>query len=216
MSASFPVVPARWLAAALLVCSLVALTQPGSCAARNLHKRSFLELGCRGNFEQSYLARLERVCEECYQLYREPQVYNLCSFFSLPKSVENQGERTKALSTKRRSLWLARIKRANLDTENRNLRVCGAHFTAGKPAKLFDETDPDWAPSLLLGYSAMNTDPSRHQRLQKTTRRKAASGRRKAGSRIAGTACRGRRGGDRDSAVCRSAPLAAPDWRNRR
>lgn len=78
MSASFPVVPARWLAAALLVCSLVVLTQPGGCAARNLHKRSFLELGCRGNFEQSYLARLERVCEECYQLYREPQVYNLC------------------------------------------------------------------------------------------------------------------------------------------
>ncbi|KAH7960963.1 hypothetical protein HPB49_025356 [Dermacentor silvarum] len=37
----------------------------------------------------------------------------------------------------------------------------------GKPAKLFDETDPDWAPSLLLGYSAMNTDPSRHQHLEK-------------------------------------------------
>ncbi|KAH7953360.1 hypothetical protein HPB49_007350 [Dermacentor silvarum] len=36
-----------------------------------------------------------------------------------------------------------------------------------KPAKLFDETDPDWAPSLLLDYSAMSTDPSRHQRLEK-------------------------------------------------
>ncbi|KAH7933154.1 hypothetical protein HPB49_009447 [Dermacentor silvarum] len=69
-----------------------------------------------------------------------------------------------ALSTKRRSLWLARIKRANLDIENRNLRVCGAHFFA---AKLFDETDLDWAPSLLPGYSAMNTDPSRHQHLEK-------------------------------------------------
>ncbi|KAH7946186.1 hypothetical protein HPB49_021225 [Dermacentor silvarum] len=89
------------------------------------------------------------------------------NFFSLPKVVENQCERTKALSTKRRSLWLARIKRANLDIENHNLRVCGAHFIAGKPAKLFDETEPDWAPSLLLGYSAMNTDPPRHQRLDK-------------------------------------------------
>lgn len=38
------------------------------------------------------------------------------NFFSLPKIVENQCERTK-----RRSLWLARIKRANLDIENRNL-----------------------------------------------------------------------------------------------
>lgn len=69
--------PVRWLAAAALCVGLLALTQQG-CEARNLHKRSFLELGCRGNFEQSYLARLERVCEECYQLYREPQVYNLC------------------------------------------------------------------------------------------------------------------------------------------
>ncbi|KAH7949307.1 hypothetical protein HPB49_007669 [Dermacentor silvarum] len=75
--------------------------------------------------------------------------------------------RTSASARKRCSLWLAHIKRANLDTENRNMRVCGAHFIAGKPAKLFDETDPDWAPSLLLGYSAMSTDPSRHQRLEK-------------------------------------------------
>ncbi|KAH7939282.1 hypothetical protein HPB52_009820 [Rhipicephalus sanguineus] len=87
-------------------------------------------------------------------------------FFSIPKTVENQCERSKALSTKRRSLWLARIKRADLDIENPNLRVCGVHFITGKPAKLFDETDPDWAPSLLLGYSAKNTDPSRHRRLE--------------------------------------------------
>ncbi|KAH7973927.1 hypothetical protein HPB49_007081 [Dermacentor silvarum] len=126
------------------------------------------------------------------------------NFFSLPKIVENQCERMK-----RRSLWLARIKRVNI--ENRNLRVCGAYFIAGKPAKLFDETDPNWAPSLLLSYSAMNMDPSRHQRLEKqrTEKRQANA----AGSRIAGTACRGRHSSD--PAVCRSAPLAAPDWRNR-
>ncbi|KAH7977960.1 hypothetical protein HPB49_004094 [Dermacentor silvarum] len=87
------------------------------------------------------------------------------NFFSLPKIMENQCERTKALSTKRRSLWLARIKCANI--ENRNLRVCGAPFIAGKPAKLFDETDPDWAPSLLLGYRAMNTDRSPHDNASK-------------------------------------------------
>lgn len=89
------------------------------------------------------------------------------NFFSIPKIVKNQCERTKALSTKRRTLWLARIKRANLDTENRNLRVCGAHFITGKPAKLFDETDLDWVPSLLLGYSAKSTDSSQHQRNEK-------------------------------------------------
>ncbi|KAH7980587.1 hypothetical protein HPB49_017384 [Dermacentor silvarum] len=54
------------------------------------------------------------------------------NFFSLPKIVEKQCERPKALSTKRCRLWLACIKRANLDVENRNLQVCGAHFIAGK------------------------------------------------------------------------------------
>ncbi|XP_037288108.2 crustacean hyperglycemic hormone [Rhipicephalus microplus] len=78
MSAGFLGVLVRWLTAALLVCSFMVLTQPSVCAARNLHKRSFHELGCRGNFEQSYLARLERVCEECYQLYQNPEAYNLC------------------------------------------------------------------------------------------------------------------------------------------
>nr|XP_037287909.1 crustacean hyperglycemic hormone-like [Rhipicephalus microplus] len=70
MTASFLMVSVRWLAATMVVCSL--------CTASNQHKRSFLELGCRGNFEQSYLARLERVCEECYQLYQDPKAYNMC------------------------------------------------------------------------------------------------------------------------------------------
>ncbi|KAH7937600.1 hypothetical protein HPB49_013542 [Dermacentor silvarum] len=121
--------------------------------------------------------------------------------------VENQCERTKALSTKRRSLWLARIKRANLDIENRNLRVCGAHSIAGNPVKLFDQTDPDWAPSLLLGYSAMNTNPSRHQRLEKRRdeQRQADAEKREVELQES----------DKDPAMCGLAPLAAPDWRNR-
>ncbi|KAH7931564.1 hypothetical protein HPB49_025681 [Dermacentor silvarum] len=98
------------------------------------------------------------------------------SFFSLPNIVENQCERTK-----RRSLWLARIKRANLDIENSKLRVCDAHFIAGKPAKLFDEIDPDGAPSLLLGYSAMNTDPSQqHLEKRRAEKRQADAEKREA------------------------------------
>ncbi|KAL1450339.1 hypothetical protein MTO96_043926 [Rhipicephalus appendiculatus] len=80
MSSSSLVAPIRCLVPALLVCSLLVLTQPSVCAERTLHKRSFLELGCRGNFEQSYLARLERVCEECYQLYQNPKAYNMCRY----------------------------------------------------------------------------------------------------------------------------------------
>ncbi|KAH7953900.1 hypothetical protein HPB49_013946 [Dermacentor silvarum] len=119
------------------------------------------------------------------------------NFFSLTKSVENQCERTKALCAQRHSLWLARIKRANLDIDNRNLRVCGAHFIAGKPAELFGETCPDWAPSLLLGYGATNTMIPHNTNASKNDAPKSGKRTPKTGSRIAGTACRCRRGSDR-------------------
>ncbi|KAH6936349.1 hypothetical protein HPB50_016330 [Hyalomma asiaticum] len=63
-------------------------------------------------------------------------------FFSILRIVENQCERSKVWSMKRHSLWLARIKRADLDIENPNLRVCGMHFITGKPAKLFRRDGP--------------------------------------------------------------------------
>ncbi|GFY55367.1 hypothetical protein TNIN_85291 [Trichonephila inaurata madagascariensis] len=34
-------------------------------------KRSFSDLGCMGVFDKAKFARLDRVCEECYQLFRE-------------------------------------------------------------------------------------------------------------------------------------------------
>ncbi|XP_077512034.1 uncharacterized protein LOC144122962 [Amblyomma americanum] len=85
-------------------------------------------------------------------------------FFSLPKVIENQCERTKTLSAQRRRLWLARIKRANFNHESPNVRVCGVHFIKGEPSNLFDETNPDWAPSLSLGHGTRHADSARHDR----------------------------------------------------
>ncbi|KAL3216453.1 hypothetical protein MRX96_033059 [Rhipicephalus microplus] len=93
MSAGFLLAPVYCLASAQLVCLFMVLTQPLVCAALDHHKRSFLELGCRGNFEQSYLAHLERVCEECYQLYQTSEAYNLCRYgtevFKLRKILQS-------------------------------------------------------------------------------------------------------------------------------
>ncbi|KAH7966938.1 hypothetical protein HPB49_020806 [Dermacentor silvarum] len=50
------------------------------------------------------------------------------NFFRIPRIVVDRCERSKMLSTNRRTLWLARINRADLDPQNLNLRVCGAHF----------------------------------------------------------------------------------------
>ncbi|KAG9511206.1 hypothetical protein GZH46_00223 [Fragariocoptes setiger] len=46
--------------------------------AREIRKRSFAGLGCLGFYDKAKFARLERVCEECYQLYREPDIHSMC------------------------------------------------------------------------------------------------------------------------------------------
>ncbi|KAG9509834.1 hypothetical protein GZH46_01636 [Fragariocoptes setiger] len=68
---------------AVLLASLLLIMLPGNSEqnqseARDLFKRSFSGLGCLGNFDKAKFARLERVCEECYQLYREPDLHSMC------------------------------------------------------------------------------------------------------------------------------------------
>ncbi|KAG8187780.1 hypothetical protein JTE90_025818 [Oedothorax gibbosus] len=41
-------------------------------------KRSFSDLGCMGVYDKAKFARLDRVCEECYQLFRESDVHTSC------------------------------------------------------------------------------------------------------------------------------------------
>ena len=47
-------------------------------SAANLHKRSFATLGCMGVYDKSKFARLDRVCEECYQIFRQPDIHTSC------------------------------------------------------------------------------------------------------------------------------------------
>ncbi|XP_013869526.1 uncharacterized protein LOC106521487 [Austrofundulus limnaeus] len=72
-------------------------------------------------------------------------------FFLIPKVVKHQGEAAEELSAKRRDLWLARINRKDF-IPSKDARVCSDHFKSGKSAALFDHSNPDWAPSLNLGY----------------------------------------------------------------
>lgn len=45
---------------------------------KGIFKRSFAGLGCLGIYDKAKFARLDRVCEECYQLYREPDIHTAC------------------------------------------------------------------------------------------------------------------------------------------
>ncbi|XP_015913567.1 crustacean hyperglycemic hormone [Parasteatoda tepidariorum] len=47
-------------------------------AERDVDKRGFSDLGCMGVYDKSKFARLDRVCEECYQLVRESDVHTSC------------------------------------------------------------------------------------------------------------------------------------------
>ncbi|CAH1185666.1 unnamed protein product [Phyllotreta striolata] len=41
-------------------------------------KRSFYDLQCKGVYDKSIFARLDQICEDCYNLFREPSIYSLC------------------------------------------------------------------------------------------------------------------------------------------
>jgi len=46
--------------------------------SKGIFKRSFAGLGCLGIYDKAKFARLDRVCEECYTLYREPDIHTSC------------------------------------------------------------------------------------------------------------------------------------------
>ena len=76
-----------------IICLVGILLPDSSLAAPNvahrpLTKRSFHEIQCKGTFDKSIFAKLDRICQDCYDLYRDPDLYGLCRyfvlFFSLP------------------------------------------------------------------------------------------------------------------------------------
>ena len=73
------------------------------------------------------------------------------SFYRIPKIIDGQGAKTKDLSIKRRSAWLASLNRKDWKPGN-GARVCSDHFISGKLATLFDQANPDWVPTLKMGY----------------------------------------------------------------
>ena len=52
------------------------------------------------------------------------------------------------LLNERRSRWLTAINRK--EPPSKSAKVCSDHFISGKPAPLWETTNPDWVPSLLL------------------------------------------------------------------
>lgn len=88
-----------WLMALCALAAAVAVTGASPASERTTHytnqqstvvlpvhhltKRSFFDIQCKGVYDKSIFARLDRLCEDCYNLFREPQIHTLC------RSVQN-------------------------------------------------------------------------------------------------------------------------------
>ncbi|KAL5013931.1 hypothetical protein ScPMuIL_008201 [Solemya velum] len=83
-------------------------------------------------------------------------------YFDIPKVIYSQGTETEKLSSERRNLWLVRINREGFDPDptKRHYKVCSDHFITGKKADLYDNTNPDWAPSQKMGPQLPDSCPS--------------------------------------------------------
>lgn len=66
------------VAVATLV-SLVQIQQIFALPQHSLARRSaFFDNECKGVYNKSIFYRLDRVCDDCYSLFREPQLHTLC------------------------------------------------------------------------------------------------------------------------------------------
>ncbi|PSN44322.1 Ion transport peptide [Blattella germanica] len=74
------------LLVSIMLASLVAVPASGRVLGHSVNKRSFFELQCKGVYDKSIFARLDRICEDCYNLFREPHLHTLCrsNCFSSP------------------------------------------------------------------------------------------------------------------------------------
>ncbi|XP_050682721.1 CHH-like protein [Leptidea sinapis] len=62
--------------AAVLTLALAAAAPPTT--THHVARRSFFNLQCKGVYDAAIFARLDRICDDCYNLFREPQLYTLC------------------------------------------------------------------------------------------------------------------------------------------
>ena len=88
------------------------------------------------------------------------------SFYRIPKVISEKGpQNLLELSMRRRVGYLAAISRVGVTEKFLcNDRICSRHFISGKSADLEDETNPDWLPSLNLGYTKFSNSHGQTER----------------------------------------------------
>ena len=74
-------------------------------------------------------------------------------FHRLPTPSDRTRTKDKSLVHDRQKAWLNVLRRQDIRRlMYRNIRICSCHFVNGQPATLNKQQDPDWDPSVNLGY----------------------------------------------------------------
>ncbi|XP_037911739.1 ion transport peptide-like isoform X1 [Hermetia illucens] len=61
----------------VLILALVPLI--ATLPRHSLSKRTpFFEIGCKGSYNSSLFSKLDRICDDCYNLFREVELLRLC------------------------------------------------------------------------------------------------------------------------------------------
>ena len=95
-----------------------------------------------------HVAMVGCICLECE---KRSEVDTDVSFYRISAV---RSEKEFELSLRRKDGFLAAISWENIDVNSlSSRRICSRHFISGKPADLYDCTNPDWLPTLNLGHS---------------------------------------------------------------
>jgi len=75
------------------------------------------------------------------------------SYYRLPAVSDHQGMEDFKLRKRRRDGYLAAVSREDINYDSLDkYRICSRHFQSGKPASLYDTTNPDWLPTMHMGH----------------------------------------------------------------
>ncbi|XP_050075920.1 ion transport peptide-like isoform X1 [Anopheles maculipalpis] len=61
-----------------LIIALVPLSTVALPHHSIVKRSSFFDIECKGQFNKQIFYRLDRICEDCYSLFREPQILSFC------------------------------------------------------------------------------------------------------------------------------------------
>ncbi|KAJ6641181.1 hypothetical protein Bhyg_06116 [Pseudolycoriella hygida] len=87
-------------------------------------------------------------------------------FYRFPM-INKSSSKMMSFSKARQDAWLAAINRTDFyEKHYKHARVCDLHFVSGKSASVSDYRNPDWVPTLRLGYLNLKSETSSHDPLE--------------------------------------------------